>query len=268
MNRKGSICVAAILGAAGAAIAGDELVKNGSLEGGSYEDGYDWGYVDGSPLWIQDETVWENLDINKSAWVTGEGNYYAYYFPQGSAYDGINAVDVNQGIIWQDLGQTLEAGAEYEFSVALADNGINGGDVIWNLIVFDNLVDLLLIGNNDEAMNPNAPHYFNSDDPEAPEVVYGDWIPVSFTFVANGSEQWIGVFGEDRVMADAISLMATGGGQCPADCNGDGVANILDFVCFQGEWQNQTELGDCDGNGLYNILDFVCFQGVFQQGCP
>ena len=55
------------------------------------------------------------------------------------------------------------------------------------------------------------------------------------------------------------------GGDCPGDCNGDGTANILDFVCFQGEWQAQTEKGDCDVNGLYNILDFVCFQGEWQD---
>jgi hypothetical protein len=56
-------------------------------------------------------------------------------------------------------------------------------------------------------------------------------------------------------------------GVCAADCNDDGALNILDFVCFQGEWQAQTPLGDCDGNGQYNILDFVCFQGLFQDGC-
>jgi hypothetical protein len=66
---------------------------------------------------------------------------------------------------------------------------------------------------------------------------------------------------------DDIKLLPAGGG-CPADCDGNGVLNILDFVCFQGEWQNQTDLGDCDGNGLYNILDFVCYQGEFTQGCP
>ena len=66
---------------------------------------------------------------------------------------------------------------------------------------------------------------------------------------------------------DDVALVPAGGG-CPADCNGDGVLNILDFVCFQGEWQSQTGAGDCDGNGLYNILDFVCYQGTFQQGCP
>ena len=51
-----------------------------------------------------------------------------------------------------------------------------------------------------------------------------------------------------------------------ADCDDNGDLNILDFVCFQQEWQAQSEKGDCDGNGLYNILDFVCFQGVFTQG--
>ena len=25
---------------------------------------------------------------------------------------------------------------------------------------------------------------------------------------------------------------------------------------------------DCDGNGLLNILDFVCYQGAFTAGCP
>ena len=55
---------------------------------------------------------------------------------------------------------------------------------------------------------------------------------------------------------------------CEADCNGDGNLNILDFVCFQSEWQAQSPAGDCDANGQYNILDFVCFQGLFQDGCP
>ena len=75
------------------------------------------------------------------------------------------------------------------------------------------------------------------------------------------------MFGEDRIVADAISLVPTGKVGCAADCNGDGVLNVLDFVCFQTEWVNQSEAGDCDGNGTYNVLDFVCYQGVFEQGC-
>jgi hypothetical protein len=54
-------------------------------------------------------------------------------------------------------------------------------------------------------------------------------------------------------------------GDCAGDCNGDNIANILDFVCFQQEWQAQTAAGDCDGNNVYNILDFVCFQQEWQD---
>lgn len=69
------------------------------------------------------------------------------------------------------------------------------------------------------------------------------------------------------IAGDQFVVIPLGGG-CIADCDGNGQLNILDFVCFQQEWQQQTPLGDCDGNGVYNILDFVCFQGEFQAGCP
>ena len=55
---------------------------------------------------------------------------------------------------------------------------------------------------------------------------------------------------------------------CVGDCNDDMELDILDFVCFQNEWVNQTPCGDCDGNGEFNILDFVCFQSAWVQGCP
>jgi len=54
---------------------------------------------------------------------------------------------------------------------------------------------------------------------------------------------------------------------CDADCNADGSLDVLDFVCFQSEWQAQSELGDCNGDGAYDVLDFVCFQGLFTAGC-
>ena len=68
--------------------------------------------------------------------------------------------------------------------------------------------------------------------------------------------------------AVGIYAISLGGEGCIADCDGNGMLNVLDFVCFQQEWQAQTATGDCDGNGLYNILDFVCFQTAFQSGCP
>jgi hypothetical protein len=58
------------------------------------------------------------------------------------------------------------------------------------------------------------------------------------------------------------------GEECAADCDSNGMLNILDFLCFQGQWLKQTAQGDCDGDGVYNILDFVCFQVAFMAGCP
>ena len=54
---------------------------------------------------------------------------------------------------------------------------------------------------------------------------------------------------------------------CPADFNGDGQANVLDFVAFQGAWSAMDPAADCDLNGAFNVLDFVCFQQVFVKGC-
>jgi len=69
--------------------------------------------------------------------------------------------------------------------------------------------------------------------------------------------------GDDGMVTKFI--FAEGG--CPADCNGDANLDILDFVCFQTEWQQQTDFGDCNADGAYDILDFVCYQGLFQDGC-
>jgi hypothetical protein len=71
---------------------------------------------------------------------------------------------------------------------------------------------------------------------------------------------------EDRSYVDDWTVSIEGD-DCPADCNGDGVLNILDFVCFQGVFQAGDPAADCNDDGLLNILDFVCFQGLFQAGC-
>jgi len=67
--------------------------------------------------------------------------------------------------------------------------------------------------------------------------------------------------------AGVLAATAASAQECPGDCDGNGVLNILDFVCFQQNWQEQTAFGDCDDNGVYNVLDFVCFQQDWQAGC-
>ena len=61
-------------------------------------------------------------------------------------------------------------------------------------------------------------------------------------------------------------VLAAGG--CGADFNGDGAADILDFVAFQAAFTGGDPAADCDGSGELDVLDFVCFQSLFQQGCP
>ena len=55
---------------------------------------------------------------------------------------------------------------------------------------------------------------------------------------------------------------------CPADVNGDGALDVLDFVAFQQMWQDDDPDADCDADGSYDVLDFVCYQSLFEQGCP
>jgi len=53
--------------------------------------------------------------------------------------------------------------------------------------------------------------------------------------------------------------------ECAADCNGDGELSILDFICFQAEFEAGN--GDFNEDGDANILDFIAFQAAFEKGC-
>ena len=54
---------------------------------------------------------------------------------------------------------------------------------------------------------------------------------------------------------------------CPADCNGDGVLDTLDFIVFMNAWVQQTPLGDWDGSGEVNTPDFLAFLNQWSAGC-
>ena len=53
------------------------------------------------------------------------------------------------------------------------------------------------------------------------------------------------------------------------NCDGNGVVNTQDFLCFLGKWSaafqsgNYDAAADCDGNGSINTQDFLCFLGKF-----
>jgi hypothetical protein len=67
---------------------------------------------------------------------------------------------------------------------------------------------------------------------------------------------------------------------CYADCNGDEVLNVDDFLCFINEFaqaqglptaQQITHYANCNGATTTPVLsvdDFLCFINEFAQGCP
>ncbi len=54
---------------------------------------------------------------------------------------------------------------------------------------------------------------------------------------------------------------------CYADCDGNSVLNIDDFICFQTLFAIGDPAADCDASGTLNIDDFICFQTFFALGC-
>ncbi|OAB62497.1 hypothetical protein AY599_28475 [Leptolyngbya valderiana BDU 20041] len=54
---------------------------------------------------------------------------------------------------------------------------------------------------------------------------------------------------------------------CPADLNGDCVADLNDFLAFQNLFDAGDPLADFDGDGELTIFDFLAFQNEFDQGC-
>jgi hypothetical protein len=54
---------------------------------------------------------------------------------------------------------------------------------------------------------------------------------------------------------------------CLADCDGDGILDFFDFLCFQTAFGLGDPSADCDANGVLDFFDFLCFQTAFGKGC-
>jgi hypothetical protein len=54
---------------------------------------------------------------------------------------------------------------------------------------------------------------------------------------------------------------------CYADCDGNGVLDNEDFLCFQSAFLAGEPYADCDGSGTLDFFDFLCFQNEFLAGC-
>ena len=55
---------------------------------------------------------------------------------------------------------------------------------------------------------------------------------------------------------------------CYADCDGNGLLDFFDFLCFQNAFALGDAYADCDDTGVLDFFDFLCFQNAFAIGCP
>ena len=107
---------------------------------------------------------------------------------------------------------------------------------------------------------PGHATVYDNDGPFRVLIPNGDGADAdSFTFRVTTPN------GTSNVATVDIAYAAEG---CPADVNGDGLLNILDFVAFQTLFQAGDPAADVNGDGALNILDFVAYQQLFQAGCP
>jgi len=119
----------------------------------------------------------------------------------------------------------------------------------WRLCHPDVLGDWDLDGDVDED---DMGAFMTCYDPEGVEVVPGCEI---FDFDGD----WI---------VDSFDLQEMNTLLCPADFNGDGSADVLDFIALQTGFTAGDPDADINEDGSLNILDFVAFQEVFSDGCP
>ena len=58
------------------------------------------------------------------------------------------------------------------------------------------------------------------------------------------------------------------GGDCPADCDGNGMLTLDDVDCFIAAFFGSSPEADCDGSGMLTLDDVDCFITAFFAGCP
>ena len=62
----------------------------------------------------------------------------------------------------------------------------------------------------------------------------------------------------------------TPGGLCYADCDGSGVLNVNDFICYMNNYAAGAVCANCDASTaapVLNVNDFTCFLNKFAAGC-
>jgi hypothetical protein len=92
----------------------------------------------------------------------------------------------------------------------------------------------------------------------------GDGTMVPFSYVSDSLIGSVNLNGRESCFDD---LGYTTGAGCVADCDGDGILTLFDFLCFQNQFDAGDLAADLDGDGILTLFDFLAFQNAFDAGC-
>ncbi len=93
----------------------------------------------------------------------------------------------------------------------------------------------------------------------------GDGTMVPFSYVSDSLIGSVRVDGRESCFDDIGYTQGDAG--CIADCDGDGVLTLFDFLCFQNQFDAGDLMADLDGDGILTLFDFLVFQNEFDAGC-
>jgi hypothetical protein len=72
------------------------------------------------------------------------------------------------------------------------------------------------------------------------------------------------------LLSNAMSWAALGGGGqagFSADCDGSGLLDLFDFLCYANAFNAGDPGAECDGDDGLSLFDFLCFVNLFNAGC-
>jgi len=265
---------------AGHALGQDLLANQGPLSSmpGAHETGADlvWGVPRGASVGVSgyatlDHRLAERIEVGAA---TIEA-VVVYGYQQG-AVDG-PSIDFLGVELWDgqpgqpgssrvagDITQNALDGAEFSGTYAALHGvsfatdrpvyALTASDLGWSVDAGEYWLVWSLGGTLDGG--PYSPYLGDSDEPmagEALQLVLGSWRPAR-----NRTEDGVQV---------ALPYEVYGSTACAADCDGDGVLTVFDFLCFQNAFSAGETTADCDGDGVLTASDYACFQALFMGGC-
>jgi serine protease AprX len=76
----------------------------------------------------------------------------------------------------------------------------------------------------------------------------------------------MGPTNQQNLMVALLSWIGDTGSNCPADCNGDGIVNVVDILSIIDAWESDTGC-DTNGDGVTNVTDLLDVVGSWGV-CP